>query len=88
MEGDRMSKQRFDFDVVVIGGGPAGIEAAVRAAGYGLRTLLIDKRAISGPHSDGCAAASAALLRAAGVAQTIATGDGTSNAFLALAYFL
>ena len=31
------------FDVVVIGGGPAGIMAAARAAQYGARTALIEK---------------------------------------------
>lgn len=31
------------FDVVVIGGGPAGMMAAARAAQYGARTALIEK---------------------------------------------
>ena len=31
------------FDVVVIGGGPAGMMAAARAAQYGARTVLLEK---------------------------------------------
>jgi dihydrolipoamide dehydrogenase len=33
---------KFDFDVIVIGGGPAGYPAAIRAAQNGLKTACID----------------------------------------------
>lgn len=69
-----MSGQKYDYDVVVIGGGPAGVEAALRSAAYGLRTLLIERSASSASRSIGGAAASAALIHAATVARTMSTG--------------
>jgi thioredoxin reductase (NADPH) len=36
------------YDVVVIGGGPAGLGAAVYAASEGLRTVLVEKKATGG----------------------------------------
>ena len=37
-----------DFDVAVIGAGPAGLAAAVYAASEGLRTLVVEREAIGG----------------------------------------
>jgi thioredoxin reductase (NADPH) len=37
-----------DFDVVIVGAGPAGLSAAVYGASEGLRTLVIDQRGIGG----------------------------------------
>ena len=32
-----------DFDIIVIGGGPAGYIAAIKAAQFGAKTALIEK---------------------------------------------
>lgn len=36
------------YDVAVLGGGPGGYEAAIRCAGYGLKTALIEARELGG----------------------------------------
>jgi thioredoxin reductase (NADPH) len=41
-------EQRHDFDVVIIGAGPAGLAAAVYAAAEGLDALCIEREAIGG----------------------------------------
>ncbi|MBT5700511.1 MAG: FAD-dependent oxidoreductase, partial [Gammaproteobacteria bacterium] len=33
----------LNFDVIVIGGGPAGYHAAIRAAQLGLKTAIVEK---------------------------------------------
>lgn len=38
-----MTMKKFDVDVLVVGGGVAGVSAAVNAARSGLRTLLLEK---------------------------------------------
>lgn len=38
----RMSRQRFDTDVVVVGGGPAGLAAAIAARQHGLHVIVAD----------------------------------------------
>jgi thioredoxin reductase (NADPH) len=44
----RVRQVRQDFDVVVIGGGPAGLAAAVYGASEGLSTLVVEGEAIGG----------------------------------------
>ncbi|MFL5912244.1 MAG: FAD-dependent oxidoreductase, partial [Gaiellaceae bacterium] len=39
---------RYEFDVVVVGAGPAGLAAAVYAASEGLETLVIEREAVGG----------------------------------------
>ncbi|MEW6601570.1 MAG: FAD-dependent oxidoreductase, partial [Nitrospirota bacterium] len=36
------------YDVIIIGGGPAGLSAAQYASRYGLKTIVLDKSPASG----------------------------------------
>ena len=45
---DYFDKQYLFYDVVVIGGGPAGMEAALQAANSGAEVLLVDENPILG----------------------------------------
>ena len=40
--------QESDFDVIVVGAGPAGLASAVAASSEGLRTLVVEREAIGG----------------------------------------
>jgi len=42
-EPERQVPVRGEFDVVVLGGGPAGIAAAAAAAGLGRKVLLVER---------------------------------------------
>ena len=52
------------YDVVIIGGGPGGYNAAIRAGQLGLKTALIEKRATLGGTclNVGCMPSKALLL--------------------------
>ncbi len=43
-----MSPEGRDFDLVIVGAGPAGLSAAVYGASEGFRTLVIDDGGIGG----------------------------------------
>jgi thioredoxin reductase (NADPH) len=46
--GVRTSPERQDFDLVVIGAGPAGLAATVYGASEGLSTLIVEREAVGG----------------------------------------
>ena len=71
-----MSSKKFDFDVLVIGAGPGGYVAAIRAAQLGLKTACIDKRSAPGGTclNVGCIP-SKSLLNASAYYQQVANGD-------------
>ena len=46
--GGAVNPERVDFDVVIVGAGPAGLSAAVYGASEGFRTLVVDKGGIGG----------------------------------------
>ncbi|MHA2084671.1 MAG: NAD(P)/FAD-dependent oxidoreductase [Candidatus Thorarchaeota archaeon] len=43
-----MADEDLNWEVVVIGGGPAGMTAAIYAARYGLKTILIESKVLGG----------------------------------------
>ena len=54
------------FDVVIVGGGPGGYPAAIRAAQYGLRVALIEKERVGGVCLNWGCIPTKAMLRSAG----------------------
>jgi pyruvate/2-oxoglutarate dehydrogenase complex dihydrolipoamide dehydrogenase (E3) component len=48
VETERRVPVRGEYDVIVVGGGPAGIGSAIAAANNGAKTLLIEKYGILG----------------------------------------
>src|ERR1043166_232230 len=59
------------FDVVIVGGGPGGYPAAIRAAQHGLRVALIEKERPGGVCLNWGCIPTKAMLRSAEVLETM-----------------
>src|SRR3954447_12547688 len=59
------------FDVVIVGGGPGGYPAAIRAAQLGLRTAVIEKERAGGVCLNWGCIPTKAMLRSAEVLETM-----------------
>ena len=66
---------KFDYDIIILGGGSAGIVSGVMAGALGLRAGLIERGKMGGECLNTGCVPSKALLYAAKVAQTIRTAD-------------
>jgi pyruvate/2-oxoglutarate dehydrogenase complex dihydrolipoamide dehydrogenase (E3) component len=61
----------MDYDVIILGGGSAGIVAGVTLGGFGLKVLLIEKAAMGGECLNTGCVPSKALIHCAKVAHTM-----------------
>jgi dihydrolipoamide dehydrogenase len=66
-----MAAEQTNFDVVIVGGGPGGYPAAIRAAQYGLRVALIEKERPGGVCLNWGCIPTKAMLRSAEVLETM-----------------
>lgn len=64
-----------DYDLIILGGGSAGIVSGVMAGALGLRVLLVERGSMGGECLNTGCIPSKALLHAAKVAQTIRTAQ-------------
>jgi dihydrolipoamide dehydrogenase len=69
------------YDVVVIGGGPGGYVAAIRARQLGLKTALVEKEALGGVCLNWGCIPTKALLRNAEVIRTLGEGKAFGFSF-------
>ncbi len=69
------------YDIVVIGGGPGGYVAAIRARQLGLKTALVEKEALGGVCLNWGCIPTKALLRNAEVIRTLGEGKAFGFSF-------
>jgi len=70
-----VSEGTFDFDVIVIGAGYGGFDAAKHAADHGLRTAIIESRDMGGTCVNRGCVPSKALLAASGRVRELADAE-------------
>jgi dihydrolipoamide dehydrogenase len=63
------------YDLVIIGSGPGGYEAAIRAAQYGLKTAIVEKGVLGGTCLNRGCIPTKALLHACEVLNDIRKAD-------------
>ena len=78
----------FDFDLIVIGAGPGGYEAALHAAKLGLKTAVVEKRDVGGTCLNRGCIPTKALLHASGVYEEAKSGSALGVAAENLSYDL
>lgn len=66
---------KYDYDVVVIGGGAGGFTAAKTASGFGKKTAIIEKKKLGGECTHTGCVPSKTLIKAAKVAKYISDCD-------------
>lgn len=65
----------MDYDLTVIGGGPGGYTAAVRAAKLGMRAALVERRELGGTCLNRGCIPTAAMLHSAGLYRQMREGE-------------
>ncbi len=78
----------FDYDLIVIGAGPGGYEAALHAAKLGLKTAVVEKRDVGGTCLNRGCIPTKALLHASGVYEEAKSGPALGVAAENLSYDL
>ena len=66
-----MSNQNYDYDVVVVGSGPGGYVAAIRATQLGLKTAIVERETLGGVCLNWGCIPKKALIKNASVLETL-----------------